>query len=101
MEQVATQYAQGPSMLAADRDIIAEPILQKEKHSPAALELWLDRNIPIVKLSTAAATTAITKTYKKITRFFSRKRPPDPPGETLPHPRDLSSSEAPGPVCTT
>ena len=88
-------------MLAADRDVIAEPLKQKEKHSPAALELWLDRNVPIVKLSTAAATTAITKTYKKITSFFSRERPPDLPGERLPSPRDLSSLEAPGPICTT
>ena len=37
MEKVATQYAQGPLMLAADRDVIAEPLKQKEKHSPAAL----------------------------------------------------------------
>ena len=102
VEQVTAQYDRGPSMLAADRDIITEPIFRKAKHSPAALELiWLDRNVPIVKLSTAAATTVITKTHKKITSFFRRKRPPDLPEGTLPNPRDLSFMEAPGPVCTT
>ena len=80
MEQVAVQYVRGPSMLSADRDIMAGPIFQKAKHSPAALELWLARNVPIVKLSTTAATAAITKTHKKITSFFRRKRPPGLPG---------------------
>ena len=59
-----------PSMLAADRDVIAEPILRKANRSPATLELWLQRNFPIVKLSTIAATCAITKPHKKITIFF-------------------------------
>ena len=49
-------------MLAADRDIIAEPILRKDKHSTTSLEFRLDRNIPIVKLSTTAATATITIT---------------------------------------
>ena len=62
MEQVTTQYNHGPLMLAVDRDIIAEPTFRKAKHIPAAVELWLDRNVQIVKLSTAAATTATTKT---------------------------------------
>ena len=58
--------------VATNRDIIAEPILIKAKsNSPAALELmWLDRNIPIVKLSTTAANASIVKTHKKITSFF-------------------------------
>ena len=61
-------------MLAADRDIIAKPIFCKAKHSTNSLELWLDRNVPIVKLSTTAATaTTITKTHKKIISFFKRK----------------------------
>ena len=89
-------------MLAADRDIvIAEQILRKEKHSTTSLELWLDRNVPIVKVSTTAATVAITKTHKKITSFFKRKRPPNLPGERLPNPQDPSSLEVPGPICTT
>ena len=86
MTQVAAQYAQGALMLADDRDIIAQPILAKAKRSPAALELWLDRNIPIVKLSTAAAAATIVKTHKKLTSFFRRKRPPDLPGEPHPNP---------------
>ena len=88
-------------MLAVDRDIIAKPILCIAKRSPAALELWLERNVPIVKLSTIAATTAamITKTYKKVTSFFrQRKRPPELPGEHHPNEKD---PEKPGPVYTT
>ena len=53
--QVDAQYAQGPSILAADRDIIAKPILLKAKRSPPALELWLRRKVPIVTLGTTAA----------------------------------------------
>ena len=53
MDQVDTQDAQGTSILAVDCDIIAEPILQKAKRSPAALAFWLKCNIPIVKLSTS------------------------------------------------
>ena len=41
MGQVADQDAQGPAMLAADRDITAN-----SKRSPAAHSLWLERNIP-------------------------------------------------------
>ena len=95
MGQVVEQYAKGPEMLADDRDTIAEPITQKSKRSPAALSLWLERNIPVVQLSTKDATAAIVKTHKKITSFFRRKRPPDLPGE--PHP-NASNSEKPGPV---
>ena len=80
-------------MLATERDIIAEPTLIKAKRSPAALELWLDRNAPVVKLSNAAATAAIVKTHKKIASFFRRKRPPDLPGE--PHPNEMDP-EKPG-----
>ena len=99
MEQVAVQYARRPPMLEADRDIIAEPILREDKRSPAPLELWLDCNVPIMKLSTTAATAAITKTHKKITSFFRRKRPPRLPGEQPQTEQDLSSMEAPGPIC--
>ena len=74
MDQVNAQYAQGPLMLAADRDIIDEPILLKGKRSPATLELWLERDVPIMKLSTTAATAVIAKTHKKITSFFLWKR---------------------------
>ena len=97
MGQVTEQYAQGGSMLATDRDIIAEPIHLKAKRSPAALELWLDSNIPVVKLSTAAATAAIVKTHKKITSFFRKVRPPELPGEHHPNEKD---PEKPGPVYT-
>ena len=70
MDQVNVLYARGHSMLAVDRDIIAKPILCIAKRSPAALELWLEPNVPMVRLSTTAATTTITKTHKKITSFF-------------------------------
>ena len=43
MEQVAVQYARGPLMLAANRDIITKPIFRKAKHSPAPLEPSLNR----------------------------------------------------------
>jgi hypothetical protein len=79
MGQITEKYAQGPLILAADRDIISEPLKAKEGRSPAALELWLERNAPIVKLSTKAATAAIIKTHASITKFFYRGRPPDNP----------------------
>ena len=91
------QCAEGAMMLASDRDIIAEPILAKAKHSPTALAQWLDCNVPIVKLSTAAATAAIIKTHKKITSFFRQERPPESPGE--PHPNE-TDPEKPGLVHT-
>jgi hypothetical protein len=98
MAQVEEQYAQGTSMLADDRDIIAEPITKKSDRSPAPLQLWLDRNIPIVKLSTKAATAAIVNTHEKLTSFFPiRKKPPALPGES--HPNELDP-EKPGPVYT-
>jgi hypothetical protein len=59
-------------MLAADRNLLAEPIKFKQKKSPAALELWLKCVRPIVKLSTHDATEAIIRTHKQITKFFSR-----------------------------
>ena len=97
MGQVADQYAQGPEMLAADRDIIAEPITAKSKRCPAAaLSLWLERNIPVVKLSIKDATAVIIlKTHQEITSFFLRIRSPYLPGETHTNEND---SEKPGPV---
>ena len=67
MDQVTPQYAQDTSMLAVDRDIITEPIIQKSKGSPAALGFWQERNVPIVKISSSAATAAIIKTHKNET----------------------------------
>jgi hypothetical protein len=90
--QVAEQYAQGPLMLADDRDILAEPILRKSKRSSAGLALWLERNRPIVKLSTKDATAAIARTHRRITEFFTPHgmlNPPPPP----PHPPDELDSE--------
>jgi hypothetical protein len=78
-------------MLATGRDIIAEPVLVKARQSPAALELKLERNVPIVKSSTTAAITAIAS-------FFRRKRPPNLPGES--HPNETDTEKPGGPVCT-
>jgi hypothetical protein len=61
------------SQSAADRDLLAEPIKEKQKKSPAALELWMKRVHPIVKLSTHNATEAIKRIHKQITQFFSRR----------------------------
>jgi hypothetical protein len=85
-------------MLAADQDIINEPITQKSKRSPAALSLWLKRNAPVVKLSTNDTTATIIKTHKKINSFFLRNRLPNLPGESHPNKKD---SGKPGPVWTT
>jgi hypothetical protein len=70
MGQVITLYDQGPTMLAADRDIIAEPILAKADRSPASLALWLERNTNIVKLSAKEATATIARTHQRIHSFF-------------------------------
>jgi hypothetical protein len=69
LQQLNEQYAEAPAMLAADRDILAEPIKEKQKKSPAALELWMKHIRPIVKLSTKDATEAIKHTHKQITQF--------------------------------
>ena len=93
MDQADTQCAQGTSMLAVDGVIIAEPMLQQSKTKPPlALTLWLGHTIPILKLGTTSTTAAITKTYKKITSFFRRKRPPELSGETHPNKLDPEKS---------
>jgi hypothetical protein len=97
MGQIAEQYAQGPLMLAADRDIISEPLQAKEDRSPAALELWLERNATIVKLSTKAATAAIIKTHASITKFFHRGRPPDHPTPPTPSSQEGDVTDLPLP----
>lgn len=57
------QYAEAPQMLAADHDILAEPVHEKLKHIPGSLELWLKRTYPIVnKLNRQDASTAIQQT---------------------------------------
>jgi hypothetical protein len=64
LHQLTKQYAKAPVMLAADRDLLAEPIKAKQKQNSAALELWMKRVRPIVKLSTHDATEAIKCTHK-------------------------------------
>jgi hypothetical protein len=65
LHQLTEQYAEAPVMLAADHDLLAEPINAKQKKSPAALELWMKRVRPIVKLSTHEATEAINAPINK------------------------------------
>jgi hypothetical protein len=60
-------------MPATDRDIIAEPIHKKSKRTFAGLALWLERNRPVVKLSTKDATDAIARTHRCITEFSPGK----------------------------
>jgi hypothetical protein len=73
LHQLTEKYAEAPAMLATDCDILAEPIKEKQKKSPAALELWMKRICPIVKISTHDATEAIKHTHKQITQFFRRR----------------------------
>jgi hypothetical protein len=85
MGQVTNLYDQGPTMLAANRDVIAEPILAKATQSPASLALWLERNTTIVKLSAKEATATIACTHQRIHSFFRSKRDtilPLPPEST-------------------
>jgi hypothetical protein len=91
LHQITEQYEAAPVMLAADRDILAEPIPIKQQKSPAALELWLQRVRPIVKLRTHDATEAIIRTHKQINQFFSRQ----PKKRTTNNEKD---PEKPGPV---
>jgi hypothetical protein len=87
MGQVINLYDQGPTMLAADRDVIAEPILAKAGRSPASLALWLECNTNIVKLSAKEATATIARTHQRIHSFFRSKRhtvlPPGLPPESI------------------
>jgi hypothetical protein len=89
MGQVTNLCDQGPTMLAADRDVIAEPILAKATQSPASLALWLERNTTGVKLSAKEATATIACTHQRIHSFFPSRRhtilPPGlPPESTAP-----------------
>jgi hypothetical protein len=74
LRQISEQYTEVPMMLAADRDLLAEPIKEKAKKSPGALELWLKRAKSVVKLSTRDATEAIARTHERITTLFSRHK---------------------------
>jgi hypothetical protein len=76
LNQITAQQAEAPGMLAADRDLLSEPITAKQKRSPNALELWVKRTRPIVKLSTKDAIAAIARTHNSITQFFSRRKKP-------------------------
>jgi hypothetical protein len=65
-------------LLATDRNVIAEPIHKKSKRSSSGLcLLWLERNLPIVKLSREDATEAIARTRRRVTEhspFCSQPR---------------------------
>jgi hypothetical protein len=74
MGQVINLCDQGPTMLAADRDVIAEPILANAGQSPASLALWLERTTNVVKLSAKEATATIARTHQRIHSFFRSKR---------------------------
>jgi hypothetical protein len=91
LHQLTEQYAEAPAMLAADRNLLAEPIKAKQKKIPAALELWMKRVRPIVKLSRHDATEAIKRTHKQITQFFSRQ-------DTEQTTNNEKDPEKPGPV---
>jgi hypothetical protein len=95
MRQVEGEYAQGPRMLAADRDIIAEPIHKKSKRSSSGLSLWLERNRSIVKLSTKDATEAIARTHRRITEYFTPNGPPNPPTAHTHTPEEIDSENLP------
>jgi hypothetical protein len=97
MGQVINLHDQGPTMLAADRDVIAEPVLAKADRSPASLALWLERNTNVVKLSAKEATATIARTHQRIHSFFRSKGPtvlpPGLPTESI----ALTSASAEGP----
>lgn len=73
--QITDQYNEANKILAADRPLIDEPLTQKFKKSLRSLELWHKFTRPTIRLSTAEASKAIARTHKRITNFFTRKRP--------------------------
>jgi hypothetical protein len=99
MGQVTNLCDQGPTMLAADRDVIAEPVLVKATQSPASLALWLERNTTVVKLSSKEATATIARTHQRIHSFFRSKRDKLPPG-LPPESTAPTSANAEGPPAT-
>jgi hypothetical protein len=75
MGQVNVLCVQGPAMLAADRDVVPEPIIAKATRSPAALAHWLERNKIIVKLSAEEATATIASFINEFTLSFNPRAP--------------------------
>jgi hypothetical protein len=73
--QITEQYTEANKMLAVVRPIIDEPLTQKFTKSIRSLELWHKFTRPTIRLSTAKASEAITRTHRQITNFFTRKRP--------------------------
>jgi hypothetical protein len=71
-------YTDVPLMLAADRDVLANPIGDQLKKHPTGLELWLRRTCNIVNLIKAEALAALKSMYKAITKYFTprKKKPP-------------------------
>lgn len=48
LHQTTDRYVEALEILAADRDLLAEPIKEKLQKSPDSLELWLKCTHPIV-----------------------------------------------------
>jgi hypothetical protein len=75
VQQVTTQYQLAPLMKATDRTLMEEPIEQKMRKSLGSIALWLQHKRPTIRLSTDAATQAISRTHARITKYFNPTKP--------------------------
>jgi hypothetical protein len=74
-QQVSTQYQLAPLMQATDRTLVEEPIENKMRKSLGSIALWLQHTRPTIRLSTDAATQAISRTHTRITKYFNPTKP--------------------------
>jgi hypothetical protein len=86
LTSIKALYAEAPHMLAADRDVLAEPLTTKLKKHPTGLELWLRRTCNIVHLSRKDALAALKSTHKSLAEYFTPRKKKNTmlPVETVP-----------------
>jgi hypothetical protein len=80
LQSITALHINAPNMLAADRDILAEPLSVKLQHHPSRLELWLHRTRAIVHRSTTDATSIVKRTHARTTKFFQPRSTTQPLG---------------------
>jgi hypothetical protein len=70
---ITALYDEAPNMLAANRDLLAQPITDRMKRLPATLKLWLQRTKQIARISKHDAKAATKRTHSRLTKYFRRK----------------------------
>jgi hypothetical protein len=74
LKSITDLHLIAPHMLAADRDILAEPLQDKLQQHPSRLELWLTHTRAIINHSKADATAMLHRTHERLTHYFQYRR---------------------------